>query len=53
MNPAADPLRRQWRLEGYDGKERVHRSLCIGDHALDLAMRKLEDRGLRIVVGPA
>lgn len=42
--------RRRWLLHAYDGKELVHESVCIGDRSLDLAMRPLEARRLRIVV---
>lgn len=44
---------RRWRLLGYDGKDLVHEGTCVGDQALDAAMRDLERAGLRPTVVPA
>lgn len=48
-----DTARRRWRLLGYSGKELVHEGTCVGDQALDLAMRDLERAGIRPVAVPA
>lgn len=41
---------RRWQLVGYIGKDKVHESTCIGDAALDEAMRNLERDGIRPAV---
>lgn len=43
----SDPESRRWRLQAFDGNDQVTDSTCIGDAALDEAMKRVESLYVR------